>query len=272
VREGKAKQDSEESDDETNKRKNLVYNATRLANSNKDTIADDGANVHIFHPSETITDITEMPEEKVKGIGGLDVQYTHKAYHPVLGEGYFDPTAEFTILSIHQMYVRGWRRQISSDNLIAVLRHDRNGTIRLEKDFDTSNGKGDGLYKTNLKDIVAGRIQETNNQALMGTHMTYEKQSRAEKTDELHSLLGHPSDRALKALLQSSDLINCILTPNDVDNMRLLKGRCDICARGKATTHKEFPTYEKRPPLEPGETICMDPVYIAGVEHLILCL
>ena len=70
-------------------------------------------------------------------------------------------------------------------------------------------------------------------------HYTKSQINIAEKARNLQRCLGWPSDEALKNYLNNNLLINCKISPADVDRANMIFGKAEPLLRGKKLPHKQ---------------------------------
>jgi hypothetical protein len=99
--------------------------------------------------------------------------------------------------------------------------------------------------------------------AVASIRLSPEQILRAEQVRILHSVLGHPSDKALSNALCNGLVVGTSLTARDVEHARTHLGPCRACAAGK--THKASFTYtEGEPAARIGERVYADLYFLAG--------
>jgi hypothetical protein len=86
---------------------------------------------------------------------------------------------------------------------------------------------------------------------------------RARQVRDLHCVLGHPSDLALKNALRNGLIAGTRLTERDVDHARQSLGPCIACAAGK-TVKEHFTHSEREPAASIGERVYGDVYFLAG--------
>jgi hypothetical protein len=98
--------------------------------------------------------------------------------------------------------------------------------------------------------------------------VTRAMRERAEEARRLHERMGHPSDARLKQTISYGKIVNCHLTPRDVDRAKELLGECPGCLAGKRTA-PQAQTSLSEPASRVGERVHVDVAFTKGKDSKI---
>jgi len=101
------------------------------------------------------------------------------------------------------------------------------------------------------------------------TVFTPEQISRMDAVEELHQALLHPGDEALGTALEAGTYANCILTRQDLKNLRAFRGKCIHCMKGKTVAVPVPDASTSPPPPYVGHTLHQDIAYINKLPYLL---
>lgn len=196
--------------------------------------------------------------------------------HPIFGEVWYHPTAPFNLISQQKLRENGWYWSTDELNTFLRYRHHELG------DFTLNISPTNGYWTISVIDLWDNLVGKTSANAdisvkaaiianVVMKHYTAEQRRRAETAIQMHYLLNHPSDKALRALLASSSMINCPITHHDLVTAREMYGPCKECAIAKPHPHKgTHSSYDRSPCSGVGEHLHCDIVSINKALYLLL--
>ena len=254
---------------------------------------DSHANIHVFKNPALLENIRPAPKPiRVRGVGGI-VTYKLIGDHKIFGEVIFDKNNEFNILSQTLAREKGYLVTISSDNntIYLINKNYNNHTLIFKLDVrdgfykcdtatkprltssnnDVSFQATSTLFNNSLQSMAYPfQLYDTPHVPPMEQFFSKEQRDRALTAVELHNAWSHPSDKAMKAMLESPSMINVGITYADLKNARVLFGPCTHCREGKPYPHRGTHTgYDpSRNVSYPGELLHVDIVFINGKAYL----
>jgi len=240
-------------DDDTSGAADTVYCATtRCAQGLHAVILDSGASDHMISDTNLLRNI--MPTDRpitVSGIGETKEKITMKGTLPGFGTALVLPRGRSNLLSLAKTQEKFFIRFDNSTNTFILTAKDNS---QQTYHFKNSNGvytmEHTALHATG--DILLNKAQR----------------DRATAARNLHDLLGHPGDPALKQIIRQHLLDNINLTCQDVDHANTLYGPCIHCAAGKMGSFPARRDTSTNASI-PGELVHMDIMFIRQQPYLI---
>jgi hypothetical protein len=190
--------------------------------------------------------------------------------HPIFGTVFVDPRNKYNLVGEPVIRKLGMQFIKSEDDKHQDLVQKSTGNVVMRFHRDSA----DGFYKasflsTKIRHVASGSVikkEDSTDRRSLFTNLQIE---RANKVLALHEALCHPSDEALKALLESPSLINLDVTATDLKNAREIFGPCAVCLQSKPLpVTGSNPSYDRHEVPMPGEDLHMDVVYFNKTPYL----
>jgi hypothetical protein len=250
----------------------LANNANMDEEKGECAVLDSGATGHVLKKAVGCTKTTPCVGRYLRGATDDSIPITHTATHPVLGHVNIVPRCADNLISVSRLMRSGCK--ISGEGkYMHVMSKTGKECMRAEL-------RHDGLFIVNLTSIagLAARIPSPDTElnalegliegdAILPTEplpridymrpLNAQEIKRAKEAQELHQVVGHPGDEALKHALNHGVWPNTVLTGRDVDNARTLFGPCPACSEGKITEAPN-PTADEVPAHQVGELLVYD--------------
>lgn len=232
---------------------------------------DDHANVCIFSNPFMLSNLRDLDQPRViEGLCGMRAHLQRVGDHPIFGTVFVDPRNKYNLVGEPVIRKLGMQFVKSKDDKHQDLVKKSTGKTVLRFHLDPS----DGFYKASfltgkVRTAMPGSIikqEDTRDRRMMYTNLQME---RASKVIALHEALCHPSDEALKSLLESPSLINLDITSTDLKNAREIYGPCAVCLQSKPLpVTGSNPSYDRHEVPTPGEDLHMDIVFTNKTPYL----
>lgn len=228
-------------------------------------LLDSGCTTHIYR-----TDLPEVADSKdlpcdVTGIEG-NARKGHKGMHPIFEQGIVLSSCPMNLLSLSQLHKQGFKVEYKRKTNEFVVQKEING-----KQHNIHFKCYKRLYRAQLPRAASSTIsivepKEVGLASRIQTRGIFndEQTNRAKQIRDIHHQLGHPSNSVLSALLDNNSIIGIDLTSRDVENSRLLFGKCKGCMLGK-TTNKKMPTSNSEHTDIIGKILHMDIIYFGEI-------
>ena len=225
---------------------------------------DSHANVCIFANPFMLANLRDLDTPRViEGLCGMKVTLRRVGDHPIFGTVFVDPRNKYNLVGEPVIRKLGMQFIKSEDDKHQDLVQKSTGNVVMRFHLDSA----DGFYKasflsTKIRHVASGSVikkEDSTDRRSLFTNLQIE---RANKVLALHEALCHPSDEALKALLESPSLINLDVTATDLKNAREIFGPCAVCLQSKPLpVTGSNPSYDRHEVPMPGEDLHMDVVY-----------
>jgi len=206
----------------------------------------------------------------IEGLCGMKVTLRRVGDHPIFGTVFVDPRNKYNLVGEPVIRKLGMQFIKSEDDKHQDLVQKSTGNVVMRFHLDSA----DGFYKasflsTKIRHVASGSVikkEDSTDRRSLFTNLQIE---RANKVLALHEALCHPSDEALKALLESPSLINLDVTATDLKNAREIFGPCAVCLQSKPLpVTGSNPSYDRHEVPMPGEDLHMDVVYFNKTPYL----
>jgi len=233
-------------------------------------IFDSGSQVNIVNNTEYAQNWETCDTHKLAGMNGTIATNVKTALHPSWGTLYYVPQAQVCILS--DTYVSQFCDiQYNKGESYTLYNTIDKRTYVFEVEDRLYKSNADSVFKTNsvsnvfsLSDTLLTTSRDIN--MIYQTSLTHSQ--KVQQYIDLHNKLGHASAKTLKALLETDQLTDCHLTPDDICECAKSLPQCEICLRGKIKNTKGDYTHEYTAPSKVGERCSTDLFYVNNVMYI----
>ena len=227
------------------------------------------AGIHLWNDEKLLSNVRNVNGRVfVTGVGGIKKEIFKVGDHPLFNEVFICPENKYNIISECKARTdSGYYLRVNKDNTIKYLYNpDIKSVIPfyLERD-DFHRASHIDLVKEcrRMFPVMCAETYNAEMYIAAAQYYTVEQQKRAQEAIALHEALGHPSDKALSAYLQSPSSINNRVSVQDLRNARDIYGPCPNCLEGKPLPNHGRSTWDPGgKPTTPGQLLHVDIVYI----------
>ena len=227
------------------------------------------AGIHLWNDASLLMNVRKVNGRVfVTGVGGAKIEVFEVGDHPLFGEVYICPKQKYNIISEPKARVdSGYYLRISNDNKTKYLYNkELKSVIPFFLEDNTFHRTTQECLLKETRRLFPDMCHMTYNAEIYiaaALYYTVEQQKRAQEAIALHEALGHPSDKALSAYLQSPSNINNHISVQDLRNARDIYGPCPNCLEGKPLPNHGRSTWDPGgKPTTPGQLLHVDIVYI----------
>lgn len=222
------------------KNKAFVSNSSQHSHKNmnkrekNEYLLDSGCTTHIFRTD--LQEVTTLNTDScnVTGIEG-NARKGYRGTHPIFEDGIILSKCPMNLISLSQLYKQGFLVKYKrKQNKFVIKKQINNKTYTIQ--FKCKNKLYRACLPRATHDSKSKRPNEIGLASKIQTRGIFndEQTRRAQAVIEIHNQLGHPSNSVLSTLLDNNSINGLDITSRDVENSRLLFGKCRGCMLGKA--------------------------------------
>ena len=217
---------------------------------------DSGCDRNVISDPSILRNICNIKPRNIQGVGSIVATQSGET---VFGEALYLPAAKVNLISQSQLIDEGkFQIEYNISEDVYKVYNDLHSFI--------FHRKG-GLYAMSKENIEWKTAQREFDETFAMAHANDQHnltlpphaKERAKRAEDLHIILGHPSDTVLEKAIDY-DLADTNLTSADVRNMRRINGPCQGCSEGKTVQNVAGGNYH--PATLPGEVIHIDLIQV----------
>jgi len=230
---------------------------------------DNRSTLSLFLNPDLVEDIQTSSKTLVLATNAGVTQHNEEATIPGFGKVYFDRDAIANIFRLSDLKKK-FQITCNSDKEDAFLVHKKDGIVKFECSLE-------GLYqyevskvrKKDLKNSESGASNLISTVTKNWKGYTLQQFERAKEARKLYHIIGTPTMKSFRLLLQMNVIKNCPMTVEDVSIAEKISGPDVSSLKGKSTRRKPKPVRKDNIEI-PKELImkhhdiqlCMDTMYI----------
>ena len=207
-----------------------VYNNNKQPNEylKKVVLLDNQSTTDIFCNKDYLENIKKVPETLYLSTNGGVLKCDQKGELPGYGEVWYDEKAIANVISFSNAEKKGKYQITYNQDVGFTMKNLINGNVNVFKKDET------GLFTTPMeKDINMMNTVEENKKLY-----TKRQVDRAEVARKLYQVIGYPSLRDYKHIIQTNQIKNCPVTIEDINISEKIFGPDVYAIKGKSVRKK----------------------------------